>query len=343
MQAEGEQYMRARRSHLFFFFLVAVAVAATLGGTAVVRVTFAAQAAAAAAPQKTFSSPDEAAKAYVAAVEKDDTGTVQSLLGPGSEELINSGDEAQDKRRRERFTTLAKERSEVRPDPYDASRFLLYVGNRQWPLPIPIVKDGDMYRFDASGARTEILARRVGRNELDAIALLREIVQAEIDYAYADKKEVGMRKYADKIISDSGKHDGLYWETKEGETPSPLEAPIAKAIEQGYELSAPGDPFLYHGYIFRILKGQGSHAMGGARDYVVQDKMIGGFAAVAYPVEYASTGVKTFMVNQDGVVQEKDLGPSGKTLAASMKSYDPDKTWKEALKEEPEPETASKP
>lgn len=322
-------------------FLLAVVLCA--GAAASSTLARSSAAASADSKQKTFLSPEEAAKAYVAACEQQDTAALQSLLGAGGEELINSGDEAQDKRRRERFTTLAKEAMEVRPDPYNAERFLIYAGNRQWPLPIPIIKDGDAFRFDTAAARTEILARRVGRNELDAIALLREIVQAQIDFAYADQKEAGVREYAQNILSDPDKHNGLYWEAQDGEAPSPLAEPIAKAISQGYELPEPGVPFLYHGYIYRILKSQGTNAPGGAREYFVQGKMMGGFAAVAYPVEYAVTGVKTFMVNHDGMVQEKDLGAHSNHLAASLQSYNPDKTWSEAPREETEAETASKP
>jgi hypothetical protein len=339
MLNKGERLMNSRKSHLFF---LSVAILFTSIGLA--PVSYASSIPQAAAKQKTFASAEDAAKAYAAACEQQDTASLQGLLGPGNDELINSGDEAQDKRRRERFATMARESLDVRQDPYNSERFMVYVGTREWPLPIPIIKDGDAFRFDTSAARTEILARRIGRNELDAIAFLRDIVQAQIDFAYADQKDAGaIREYAQNIMSDPDKHDGLYWEAKDSEPPSPLADPIAKAISQGYELTEPGEPFLYHGYIFRILKTQGSNAQGGARDYFVQGKMMGGFAAVAAPVEYATTGVKTFLVNQDGTVQEKDLGASGTKAAASITTYNPDKTWTEAPREETEQETASKP
>lgn len=297
----------------------------------------------AAAGQKTFASPQEAAKAFADACEKQDTATLVSLLGPGGEELINSGDEQQDNRRRERFATLAKESTDVRPDPYYPDRFLVYVGNRKWPLPVPIVKIGDSYGFDASVARTDILARRVGKNELDAIELLHGFVRAEVEYAYSDSNHNEMRDYAQSLTSTSGKEDGLYWETADGQPAGPGAEFAAELAAFGYALPAPGEPMLYHGYFFKILKAQGAHATGGARDYVVKGSMIGGFAMIAYPAEYASSGVKTFIVNQDDVVWEKDLGAKTTALASATKSYDPGPGWVESPREEPEKAADAKP
>jgi hypothetical protein len=293
--------------------------------------------------QKTFASPQEAAKAFADACEKQDTAALISLVGPGSEELINSGDQAQDTRRRERFAALAKESTEVRPDPYYPDRFLVYVGGRNWPLPIPIVKIGDSYGFDASVARTDILARRVGKNELDAIELLHGFVRAEVEYAYSDSNHNDMRDYAQSLVSTPGKQDGLCWETADGQPAGPGADFAAELIAFGYDLPAPGEPMLYHGYIFKILKAQGAHATGGARDYVAKGSMIGGFAMVAYPAEYAVSGVKTFVVNQDDVVWEKDLGTKTKVLATAMKAYDPDKGWVESPRVEPEDSAETKP
>jgi hypothetical protein len=298
----------------------------------------------AATGQKTFASPQEAAKAFADACEKQDTATLVSLLGPGGEELINSGDETQDTRRRERFAALAKESTEVRPDPYYPDRFLVYVGGRSWPLPIPIVKIGDAYGFDPSIARTEILARRVGKNELDAIEFLHGFVRAEVEYAYSDSNHNGdMRDYAQSLASTPGKQDGLYWETQDGQPAGPGADFAAEMIAYGYDLPDSGESLRYHGYIFKILKAQGSHATGGARDYVVQGSMIGGFAMVAYPVEYAVSGVKTFIVNQDDTVWEKDLGAKTKAMAEALKAYDPDKGWVESPREEPEKAADAKP
>lgn len=290
----------------------------------------------AAAGQKTFASPQEAAKAFADACEKQDTATLVSLLGPGGEELINSGDDAQDTRRRERFAAMAKESTDVRPDPYYPDRFLVYVGNHNWPLPIPIVKKGDSYGFDPAVGRKEILARRVGHNELDAIEFLHGFVRAEIEYAYSDSNHNGMRDYAQSLVSTSGTQDGLYWEAQEGSPASPAADFVAEFLAYGYELPAPGESMIFHGYVFKILKAQGAHAAGGARDYVVKDVMIGGFAMIAYPAEYAASGVKSFLVNQDDVVWEKDLGEKTKTLASALKAYDPGPGWKESPREEPE-------
>jgi hypothetical protein len=297
----------------------------------------------AAAGQKTFASPQEAAKAFADACEKQDTATLVSLLGPGGEELINSGDEQQDTRRRERFATLAKESTEVRPDPYYPERFLVYVGKRNWPLPIPIVKKGDAYGFDPAVARTEILARRVGHNELDAIEFLHGFVRLEIEYAYSDSNHNGMRDYAQSLVSTPGQQDGLYWEAQEGQPASPAADFVADILSYGYELPAPGESMLFHGYVFKILKAQGSHAAGGARDYVVTDVMIGGFAMIAYPAEYAASGVKTFIVNLDDVVWEKDLGAKTTALASATKAYDPGSGWVESPREEPEKPADTKP
>jgi Protein of unknown function (DUF2950) len=301
---------------------------------------FAAQSSSPASTQKLFSSPEEAAKAYAAACEQQDPAALLALLGSANQELVNSGDASQDTRRRERFANMAKESLEVQPDPYDTTRFLVYVGNRHWPLPIPIVKSNNSFRFDPAAAKAEILARRIGHNELDAIAFLRQFVLAEIDYAYADLNQNGVREYTRNIVSTPGTYDGLYWESVEGGPVSPLAEVVEKAIAQGYVLAGPGEPFTYHGYVFRILTSQGPNASGGARDYIGHDYMIGGFAMAAYPLEYAVSGVKTFLVNQDGIVSEKDLGANSNKIAAAFKSYDPDKTWKESPQEESEEASA---
>ncbi len=321
-------------THQIKIFLLAIIVSATA------VLSSAAQTTKSKADQKVFASPQEAANAYLAACEKQDTAALISLLGPGSEVLISSGDDTQDTRRRERFVAMAKEELEVKPDPAALERYLIYVGKRDWPLPIPIVKVKDSYRFDTSAAQQEILARRVGRNELDAIAFLRGFVQAEIDYAYSDVNKNGLRDYAQSLVSEEGKHDGLFWVPKEDEAISPVADFVDQAQAEGYTLPAPGEPFAYHGYVFKILKSQGPNASGGARDYVVRGDMIGGFAMVATPAEYALSGVKSFLVNQDGVVWEKDLATKTKAFGSTVKAYDPDKTWTESPREEAETENA---
>jgi hypothetical protein len=216
----------------------------------------------------------------------------------------------------------------VEPDPFAAGRLVIIVGKDRWPAPLPIVKAPDGYRFDAGAAKAEILARRVGRNELNAIAALRDFVAAELEYAYTDSNKNGIHDYAQQILSDPGQHDGLYWEVKDGEPPSPLARIVGRVTAEGYELPKPGEPVMYHGYAFRVLKAQGRHVTGGSRDYVVRGLMIGGFALVAYPVDYGVSGVKTFVVNHDGVVWEKTLGPRTTVIASAFRRYNPDATWK---------------
>ena len=277
---------------------------------------------------KIFSTPEDAAKALVEACERHDTAALAAILGPDAGDLINSGDPVQDTARLDRFVRRAKEALRVEPDPFGAGRLVIIVGTDRWPVPLPIVKASDGYRFDAGAAKAEILARRVGRNELNAIAALRDFVAAELEYAYADSDKNGIHDYAQQILSDPGQRNGLYWDVKDGEPPSPLARIVGRVTAEGYELPKPGEPIMYHGYAFRVLKAQGRRVTGGARDYVVRGLMIGGFALVAYPVDYGVSGVKTFVVNHDGVVWEKDLGPRTTAIASAIRRYNPDATWK---------------
>jgi hypothetical protein len=277
---------------------------------------------------KVFSTPEDAARALVEACERHDTAALAEILGPAATELINSGDPVQDKARLDRFVRRAKEALRVEPDSFHAGRLVINAGNDSWPAPLPIVKTTGGYRFDADAAKSEILARRVGRNELNAIAALRDFVEAELEYAYADSNKNGIHDYAQQILSDPGQRNGLYWEIKDGEPPSPLARIVGRVTAEGYELPKPGEPVTYHGYTFRVLKAQGRHVTAGARDYVVRGLMIGGFALAAYPVEYGVSGVKTFVVNHDGVVWEKDLGPQTTAIASAIRRYNPDQTWK---------------
>lgn len=277
---------------------------------------------------KTFSTPEDAAKALVEACERHDTAALTAILGPDAGDLFNSGDPVQDKASLDRFARRANEALRVEPDSFGAGRLVIMVGKDQWPVPVPIVKAPDGYRFDAGAAKAEILARRVGRNELSAIAALRDFVAAELQYAYSDSNKNGIHDYAQQILSDPGQRNGLYWEVKDEEPPSPLARIVGRVTAEGYELPKPGEPVIYHGYAFRVLKAQGRHVTGGAQDYVVRGLMIGGFALVAYPVEYGVSGVKTFVVNHDGVVWEKDLGPRTTAIASAMRRYNPNATWK---------------
>jgi Protein of unknown function (DUF2950) len=277
---------------------------------------------------KVFSTPEDAAQALVEACERHDTGALADILGPSASELINSGDPVQDKARLDRFVRRAKEGLHVEPDPFHAGRLVMNVGKDRWPAPVPIVKTAGGYRFDVDAAKSEILARRVGRNELNAIAALRDFVEAELEFAYSDSNKNGIHDYAQQILSDPGQQNGLYWEVKDGEPPSPLARVVGQVAAEGYELPKPGEPVMYRGYAFRVLTGQGRHVTVGDRDYLVRGLMIGGFAFVAYPVEYGVSGVKTFVVNHEGAVWEKDLGPRTTAIASAIRRYNPDPTWK---------------
>ena len=279
---------------------------------------------------KIFASAEEAAVDLVTAIEQNDQAELITILGVTAKDLGAQGGGMPDPDRREKFLQMAKESLHVVSDPFQLNRFQMAVGKENWPVPLPIVKVKGGYRFDPAEAKIEILARRIGSNELEAIEDMRDFVEAEHEYAYSDLNENGMRDYAQQIISTAGKHDGLYWEAKAGDPACPLAKVVGRATAPGYVLPASGQAPIYRGYVFCILKAQGPEAPGGARDYVVHGSMIGGFAFVAYPAEYGITGVKTFQVNHEGIVWEKDLGPNTKALASAMKRFNPDKTWLES-------------
>ena len=222
------------------------------------------------------------------------------------------------------FAGLAKEKLSVATDPSNPNRAVVSVGEKAWPLPIPIVKKAGKWYFDAKAGRDEILYRRIGANELDAIQVCRGFVEAQEEYA-SEIHDGGIRQYAQRLISTPGKQDGLYWKNPDGTSGGPVSEGVAKAIEQGYSLSKDS---AYHGYYFRLLKGQGPAARMGELDYVVGGIMIGGFALVAAPAEYRVTGVQTFIVNNDGIVYQKDLGPDTLNLVKQMERFNPDKTWR---------------
>ncbi|MEW6419917.1 MAG: DUF2950 domain-containing protein [Nitrospirota bacterium] len=273
--------------------------------------------------QKRFSSPEEAVKSLVAAVRANDMEEIMAILGHGSRELIYSGDEAADRIGREKFLKAYDEMYSFQQESSD--KMILCVGTDRWPMPIPIVKKGSTWVFDTKKGKQEILNRRIGRNELHVIDVLHAYVDAQQEYATRDCIGGGKVEFAQRLISTEGKHDGLYWETKEGEEESPLGLLVAQAAKEGY-----ANPNLspFHGYYFKILKGQGKHANGGAYNYVIKGRMILGFALVAYPAEYGNSGIMTFIVNQDGIIYQKNLGKNTKRLAEAMKIFDPDKTWK---------------
>jgi len=281
-------------------------------------------------PQKSFSSPEEAVSSLVAAVRADDIKEMRIILGPGSEALISSGDDISDRAGREKFFKAYDQLNRL--DQASANRVVLHIGSDDWSMPIPIVKKGTTWHFDIDKGKKEILNRRVGRNELHVIDVLDAYVDAQHEYASKDCGGSGKVEFAQKFISTEGKHDGLYWEAKESEVESPLGPLIAEASKEGYAKESNLSPF--HGYYFKILKGQGKHAEGGRYNYVVKGKMILGFALVAYPAEYGNSGLMTFMVNQEGTIYEKNFGKNTKRIVEAMNIFDPDKTWKKVKVEE---------
>lgn len=278
---------------------------------------------AAAPPQRSFATPDEAAMALVQAVKARDRATILAILGASAESWISSGDAVADQAAGERFVSAFEQKHAIENN--DPAKATLAIGADDWPFAFPLVKSSAGWRFDTEAGKTEMLARRIGANELAAINVLLAIVDAQREYASADHNTDGVREYARRFASSSGKKDGLYWPTSTSEPPSPLGPLVVRAAGEGYEKSNSPQP--YHGYSFRPLLAQGSHARGGALDYVVRGRMIGGFAAIAYPARYGSSGVMTFIVNHEGVVYQKDLGPDTAKLARAMSRFDPGPGW----------------
>ena len=280
------------------------------------------------ANQLKFASPEEAVRTMVEALNSNDTLALEAIFGSGSADLISSGDPTANQLERERFLKLYGEKSRLEQT---ADKVVLSIGNEDWPFPIPMVKEDDLWFFDTEEGRDEILARRIGHNELNAIQVCLAYVDAQREYAFKDRDADGNLQYAQKIRSDEGMKNGLYWEAKAGDDQSPLGPLFAAAHEKGYSLESSGDhPIPYYGYYYRIIEGQGRDAPGGAYDYLVNGKMIGGFALVAYPATYASSGIMTFIVNHDGTVYQKDLGPNTEKAAQAIELFDPDSTWKKA-------------
>jgi hypothetical protein len=275
------------------------------------------------APQRTFDTPQQAADALVEAAAADDVSALLAIFGPEGKDIVSSGDSVDDNNDRDEFVAKAREKKQVTFDFGDPKRAVLVVGADDWPLPVPLVEKNGKWRFNAREARDEILARRIGGNELDAIALLRGYVEAQLEYAQEPHDGSEVRQYAQKWLSSPGKQDGLSWWNPDGTPGGPIGDEIAKALAEGY--TKKDEP--YNGYYFRTLTAQGPSAPLGARDYIVKGMMIGGFAAIAWPANYGVTGVQTFQVNTDGLVYQKDLGPKTSTLAPGLKRYDPDKTW----------------
>ena len=268
--------------------------------------------------------PQEAATALIAASEKFDVPALLEILGPDGKDLVTSSDPVRDKNQAADFAERAKRKQEVKVDPKNPSRAVLIVGDSEWPFPIPIVKEKGKWFFNSKEGTQEILFRRIGANELDAIQVCRGFVEAQEEYAWMAREYTGVTQYAQKLFSTPGKHDGLYWQKPDGSPGGPVSEPVARAIAEGY---TPGSGTGYHGYYFKVLKGQGPAAPLGELDYVIEGVMIGGFALLAVPAEYRVTGVKTFMVSYNGVVYQKDLGPDSLKIAEKIDRYNPDKSW----------------
>ena len=279
-----------------------------------------------ASAQDTFATPDEAVSALVSAVRSEDPGeAIVKLFGPDGRDVASSGDEIADQARRDRFLTSFDEGHSLQAD---GDKQMLVLGKDEYPFPIPLVQADGKWRWDTAAGLDQILTRRIGENELSAIEVMRTYVAAQFEYAERPRDSKGIQ-YARRLMSRDGRKDGLYWETAEGEPESPIGPLIAKAQLEGYKGKAkPEDGQAnYHGYVYRMLYGQGKKAADGARDYILNDRMIGGFALIATPAEYGNSGVMTFIINQDGVVYEKDLGPESRQEAAQIRLFDPDPSW----------------
>jgi hypothetical protein len=276
-----------------------------------------------------FDTPQQAADALVKAADKFDVAALTEIFGADGDDVVFTGEFAQDRKRAADFAAEAREKTRISMDPKTKSRAFVLVGKEDWPFPVPLVRTGEKWFFASKAGRQELLYRRIGANEVDAIAICRGYVEAQDEYALEPRMGYEVNQYAQRIVSTPGEQDGLAWQNPDGTWDGPIGENIARVIEQGY---APGaEP--YHGYFFKILKGQGSAAPLGEMDFVVKGIMIGGFALVAAPAEYKVTGVRTFMVSHDGVVYEKDLGPKTTNEFRKMERFNPDLSWTPVSKE----------
>lgn len=305
------------RSRITIFFRLVCAMSIVIAAAATV---------ARADAQKVFNTPDAAVTALINAAKTDDRSAALEILGPGAQKIIDSGDAVADKNARENFIHNYQQMHRLAFD--SEGHVLLYLGAENWPFPIPLIKKGDGWLFDTVSGEREILYRRIGNNELSTIATLHELVTAQNEYK--DQADGGgTPQFAQRVLSNPGTHDGLYWPATTGQQPSPIGPLVASATAAGYHAEKGKGPKAFHGYIYRLLTSQGKDAPGGAKDYLVDGKLTKGFAFVAYPAEYRSSGIMTFVVNQDGAIFQKDLKSQTATIAARMKAYDPDKSWSE--------------
>lgn len=313
-----------KRKHIFFNALVAIVLILCAGVLS--TSLFAEQAA---QTQTVFRSPEEAMKALVDAVQADDTQKVMTILGPESKDVVYSGDEVADKNNHTKFIKAYQDKVKFVTDKDQVS---VIIGNDSYPMAIPLVKKDAGWVFDTQTGREEILKRRIGRNELKSIKVCQEYVQAQREYSSVDRDLNGIMEYAQRFCSTPGKRDGLYWEVPETEAASPLDPLIVKAAGEGYESgkACAITPEPYHGYLYKILTAQGPDAPGKAYSYVINGNMVAGFALVAWPAEYEVSGVMTFIVNQNGIIYEKDLGTHTNEIVKAMTEYNPDSTWSRA-------------
>ncbi len=278
---------------------------------------------------KTFATAEEAANALIAAAEKVDELALAEILGPDSYDIIHTGEPAREREVLKEFAAQARAKTRIALQAKNSRRAILQIGEENWPFAVPIVKVGATWSFDTRAGREELLYRRIGGNEITAIHVCRGYVEAQHEYALLKHGTSGVNQYAQRIISTPGMQDGLAWQNTDGTWGGPIGEEIAEAIARGY--SSKTEP--YHGYFFRVLKGQGPAAPLGQLDFVVKDVMIGGFALIAFPAQYRLTGVQTFMVSHDGVVYQKDLGPKTLELAPAIDRFNPDKTWSPVLED----------
>ena len=283
--------------------------------------------------QKTFSSAEDASNALVMATQSNDEKAMLDILGPEAKRIVSSGDDTDDASSRANFVQKYQEMHRMVKEPDGTTT--LYIGAENWPTPIPLVNKGNSWYFDAEAGKKEILYRRIGENEISTIRVCQELVAAEKGYRSTQHHE-----YAQKIFSDEGRQNGLYWKAAAVDPQSPIGPLVASAVAEGYARNGDGDPTPYHGYYYHILTRQGEKGPGGAMSYIVNGKMTKGFAFVAYPAEYRSSGVMTFIVNENGVVYHKDLGRNTVVLAKGMKEYNPDSSWQKD--EDQQEETADK-
>lgn len=310
----NRRIVKSRASWLFFAALAVAFLCGSFGNHA------------AASQQKLFATAEAAVEAFVSAVKENNEKELLAIFGDAGKELITSGDPVDDRHRRELFIREFEQKNTLA---WKGAKMVLVIGEKEWPFPVPVAKKGDRWFFDTLEGKEEILNRRVGENELSTVQTLLAIVDAQREYAMKDRNNNGVREYAQKFRSDPGQQNGLFWKSKTGVEPSPLGELVADARTEGYvQTGTKAVQVPFHGYFFRMLTKQGKNAPGGAFDYVVRNKMVGGFAVVAYPAVYGSSGVMTFAVNHDGVVFEKDLGADTAKAAKAIQAFDPDKTWK---------------